>query len=289
VNQNVAVNIAAPPPDGFDIETQTLIIGAGACGLVAALAAVEAGQQVLVVEADPFPAGSTSLSSGLIPAAGTLLQTAVNSTDSAEQFAADIQAKARNENDPDLVASFAQGASVVIDWLSDQYQLPFSLVDDFDYPGHAHRRMHGLPTRSGTELIDALRTSCERAGIDIICNRRARTIYHVADVVHGVAVAHAGDQQTETIACQKLILACNGFGGNRAMVSHYMPDIADAVWFGHSGNQGDAIHWGKQLGASVKHRCVFGMSHRGILKPHKPCYRSQNQWPLLCSINVLPM
>ncbi len=266
MNPNVAVKITAPPPDGFDIETETLIIGAGACGLVAALAAVEAGQRVLVVEADPLPAGSTSLSAGLIPAAGTLLQKAANIADSAEQFAADIQAKAHNENDPELVVAFASGASVVIDWLSDQYQLPFSLVHDFDYPGHTHRRMHGLPTRSGIELIDALRTSCERAGIDIICNRRAHTIYNVADVMHGVAVVHPDGQQSETIACQKLILACNGFGGNRAMVSHYMPDIADALWFGHSGNLGDAVDWGNQLGASVKHLGAY-QGHGNVAHP----------------------
>ncbi len=35
------------PPDRFDLKIGTLIIGAGACGLVAALSASEAGQDVL--------------------------------------------------------------------------------------------------------------------------------------------------------------------------------------------------------------------------------------------------
>ena len=85
----------AAPPDAFDIDTETLIVGAGACGMVAALAAYEAGQDVLVIEADAVPSGSTALSAGLIPAAGTRMQAAAGIEDSAAQFATDIQGNGR--------------------------------------------------------------------------------------------------------------------------------------------------------------------------------------------------
>ena len=54
--------------DGFDseIEVDCLIIGGGAAGLTAALAATEAGDSVLIAERDAELAGSTALSSGLI-------------------------------------------------------------------------------------------------------------------------------------------------------------------------------------------------------------------------------
>ena len=71
--QTQAIDVK-PPPDQYDLTCETLIIGAGACGLVAALSAHETGQQVLVIEADPVPRGSTALSAGLIPAAGTSFQ-----------------------------------------------------------------------------------------------------------------------------------------------------------------------------------------------------------------------
>ena len=148
----------------FDFDVETLIIGAGAAGLVAALAAREAGQDVLVIEADAVPSGSTALSAGLIPAAGTRFQRAVGIADDAAVFATDIQTKAKGENDPALVAAMAETSSEVIEWLVDQHGLPFSLVTDFDYPGHQRRRMHGLPSRSGRELIDALRAAAEQAG-----------------------------------------------------------------------------------------------------------------------------
>ena len=109
-----------------------------------------------------------------------------------------------------------------IDWLTEAHGLPFSVVDDFDYPGHSSRRMHGLPTRAGAELIDALRSAAERAGIDIVCERRAETLYFAESLVHGVA-ARRPDGEVETIGCKRLILACNGFGGNRALVARHMP------------------------------------------------------------------
>tara|TARA_S200000501_G_scaffold178088_1_gene167743 strand:- start:177 stop:347 length:171 start_codon:yes stop_codon:yes gene_type:complete len=46
----------------FDVDTEITIVGGGACGLVAALAANDAGAQVIVLERDSVPQGSTALS-----------------------------------------------------------------------------------------------------------------------------------------------------------------------------------------------------------------------------------
>ncbi len=256
----------AVPPDAFDIETETLIIGAGACGMVAALAAHEAGQEVLVIEADAVPSGSTALSAGLIPAAGTRMQAAAGIADSAAQFAADIQAKAKGENDPALVEALAAGAGPAIDWLAEAHGLPFSVVTDFSYPGHSARRMHGLPTRSGAELIDALRSRCEALGIDIVCGLRAETLFADGKVVKGLRATRP-DGGAESIGCTKLILACNGFGGNRAMVRAHMPAIEDALWFGHDGNRGEAVIWGETLGAATHHLGAY-QGHGNVAHPH---------------------
>ena len=77
----------------FPLSVPVLVIGAGACGLVAALAAHDAGAEVLVLERDPSPSGSTAMSSGMIPAAGTALQALRGVTDTPAIMAADVQAK----------------------------------------------------------------------------------------------------------------------------------------------------------------------------------------------------
>ncbi|MEM8590849.1 MAG: FAD-dependent oxidoreductase, partial [Pseudomonadota bacterium] len=254
-----------PAPNAFDLQVPILIIGAGACGMVAALAAKADGAEVLVIEADPVPAGSTALSAGLIPAAGTKLQAEAGVVDSALRFAADIQAKAKGENPQALVDLLAHGAAPAIDWLAGRFGLPFSLVTDFDYPGHSVRRMHGLPTRAGRELVDRLRATCEAEGIDIVCNRRAETLYTRENRIAGVALR--GPDGPEDVGCFALILACNGFGGNRAMVGRHMPEIQGALWFGHSGNTGDAVVWGDALGAESLHLSAY-QGHGNVAHPY---------------------
>ena len=252
-------------PDQFDLDVSVVIIGAGACGMIAALAAKDAGAEVLVIEADAAPAGSTALSAGLVPAAGTKLQAAAGINDTPAQFAQDIQAKAKGENPQALVDLLAHNASRTIDWLVERYALPFTLVTDFDYPGHSARRMHGLPTRAGRELVDRLRATCEAEAIDIICNRRADILFTEGNRIAGVAVE--GPQGTETIGCDSLILACNGFGGNCDMVDAHMPEISQALYFGHVGNQGDAVAWGDALGAQTLHLSSY-QGHGNVAHPH---------------------
>jgi fumarate reductase flavoprotein subunit len=257
----------APPPGPFPLTVETLIVGAGACGLTAALAGAEAGQEVLVLEGDATLGGSTALSAGLIPAAGTRLQAEAGVEDDPGRFAGDILAKARGEADPDVVERLATEAGPTVDWLAEAHGLPFSLVDDFDYPGHGRRRMHGLPSRTGRELVDLLRAACEARGIDVVTGRRAETLFAEADGrVVGVAVRRP-DGIAERIGCGRLILACNGYGGNRERMRAHAPGIADALLFGHPGNRGEALDWGEALGAATRHLGAY-QGHGNVAHPH---------------------
>lgn len=261
------MSILPPPDGGFEVTTGTLIVGAGAGGMIAALSAHEKGEQVLLLEADALPSGSTALSAGLIPAPGSKAQRAAGIEDSAALFADDIMNKAKGENDPDMVTVLTTRAAEVIDWLSKRHHLPFSVVDDFDYPGHSQRRMHGLPSRSGSELIDRLRTTVENQGIPIITERRAETLFAGDDgTIHGLVAARP-DGRRESIGCERLILACNGFGGNKEMVRRHMPAISEALYFGHPGNRGDAVLWGDALGAATRHLGAY-QGHGNVAHPH---------------------
>lgn len=255
----------APPPDAFPVTVDVLIVGAGAAGLVAALAASEAGETVVVLERDATPAGSTALSAGLIPAAGTTLQKAAGIDDTVGLFAADIQKKAAHENDAGLVDRLARTSAEVIEWLAGSHGLPFTLVNDFDYPGHSRRRMHGLPSRTGRELVDALRSAVEAVGADILCEARVTTIFAEGRDILGVAFARP-DGSVETVGCKRLVLACSGFGGNRSLVEAHIPEIRDALWFGHSGNVGDALEWGRALGAATAQLSAY-QGHGNVAHP----------------------
>lgn len=243
------------PAEGVAFEAQAplVIVGAGAAGLVAALGAREAGCEVVLLERDAVPRGSTALSAGLVPAAGTTFQRAAGIADDPKSFAADIMAKAKGEPHPLLVELVTRTVGPTLDWLSRRHDLPFSVITDFRYPGHSADRMHGLPSRSGEELVDRLRAAVERAHAEIVTEATVATLFADPDGrVRGVAVARP-DGAEERLGCEALVLACNGYGGNRALVARHIPDLADALYFGHPGNRGDALVWGRTLGAATRH------------------------------------
>ena len=58
----------------MEADVDVLVIGAGACGLAAAIAAHDAGATVAIIEKLDRPGGNSSLSTGSVPAAGTRFQ-----------------------------------------------------------------------------------------------------------------------------------------------------------------------------------------------------------------------
>jgi flavocytochrome c len=259
--------VASTLGERFDTELPLLIVGAGAAGLCAALAAKEAGIEPVVIERDAVPSGSTALSAGLIPAAGTRFQSAKGISDSARLFAADIQRKAHSESNPVVVEAVAQGSGPLIEWLADRHGFPFDIVDNFNYPGHSALRMHRLPSRTGQELIDRLRDAAEASDIVILTGRAAERLIADNDGRIRSIEVRRGDGARERIGCDALILACNGYGGNPALVRRFIPEMAEALYFGHPGNRGDAVLWGEALGAQLKHLGAY-QGHGSVATPY---------------------
>eukprot|EP01036_Dinobryon_divergens_P021087 gene21087-28942_t len=77
--------------DNHDMEVDVLIIGAGGCGLSAAIAAYDDGADVAIVEKRDQAGGNTALSTGSIPGAGSRFQKDANIVDSPEVLIADLE------------------------------------------------------------------------------------------------------------------------------------------------------------------------------------------------------
>jgi fumarate reductase flavoprotein subunit len=248
---NPTVVRAAAMPPGTP-ELPVAIVGAGACGLTAAIALRDAGMECVLLERDARPQGSTALSSGFIPAAGTCVQQAAGVyDDGAERFAKDIQAKAHGTAALHLVAVFTEAIAPAMDTLVQRHGLPFELLDGFLYPGHSALRMHTLPQRTGAALVAALEAAAVRAGALQLGDALVRELWCDADQrVLGIGYQRP-DGHMEHLACRVLLLACNGFGGNVAMVRELLPEMSEAAFAGHAGNDGSAIAWGRQLGAGL--------------------------------------
>ncbi len=252
-----------------------MVVGAGACGLTAALAAKERGAEVLVLERDARPTGSTALSTGLIPAAGTTFQRALGIQDSAELLAEDIWRKAKGQTDRRMVETVARASAPTVEWLAERHGVQFRLVEGYLYPGHSVLRMHGTPHRTGEELEGALLASAQANGIDILTSALATEVLHENQKILGVRFCRP-DGSLESVGCGALVLACCGFGGNPEMVRRYIPEMADAEFSGHVGNKGDAVRWGLELGAALADLGSY-QGHGAVAVP----YGNPVNWALL--------
>ena len=127
--------------------------------------------------------------------------------------------------------------------------------------------MHGLPSRTGRELIDRLRNAAELSEIVVLAGCIAQTLFAEKDGrVRGLEIVR-GDGSREHIGCHALIFACNGYGANPELVRRFIPEMADALYFGHSGNRGDAVSWGERLGAELACLGAY-QGHGSVATPH---------------------
>ena len=234
-----------------NIHTPVAIVGAGACGLTAALALSRLGIECVVLERDAVPAGSTALSSGFVPAPCTRVQQAAHVKDSTDLFAQDIQHKAHGQAAPALVKAYSEAIGPAMDALEEHHHIPWQLLDQFLYPGHSVYRMHAVPEKTGEGLMSRLRAAADSAGVVVLTQAQVTGLDANANgLVHGLRFTQP-DGTTSRLSCDAVILACNGFGGNADMVKQHLPAMKDAQYAGHVGNDGSAIAWGLQLGAEL--------------------------------------
>jgi fumarate reductase flavoprotein subunit len=236
----------------FEFTVPVLVVGGGACGAVAALTAREGGAQVLLVEQDNIPAGSTAMSQGLIAAAGTRAQAALGVEDNADIFYADIMVKTRGQTDPVIARAIANESGPTLDWLVEIQGLPWTLDTAFRAAyGNSRLRVHGWAGHGGRDMIQLLHRRLAEANVDVMTGAKLIDIHTDATGrAPGITVERPNGAH-EQIGCETLILASGGFAANREMVAQFMPEAADARYHGHESNRGDGIVLGQQVGGAV--------------------------------------
>ncbi len=242
--------LTSPLPE-FEYAIDVAVIGAGACGLTAALAARDAGADVLVFERDKRPWGSTSMSLGAVCGVGSKEQQRHGIEDTAAAFVADVMAKTAQRADRRLARLIGERSGGVLDWLNETHQVPLLLDAKWTGLGHSSRRLHIPPGRSGEELLALLLNACARAGAEVVTEATVIALYaNEAHRVVGLKIERPGGV-IENIGCGAVVLATCGFGGNESMIAEHIPEMRHARYFGHEGNRGDGILWGLALGAAA--------------------------------------
>ncbi len=228
-----------------------LVVGAGACGLAGAIAAHDAGLSVAIVEKRDRPGGNSALSTGSIPGAGSRYQAQAGIEDSPERMIADQLAVAGHHDADDLTALIAHHCAPLCEWLIEDLGARMELITAYRHIGHSVERLHAPRSRRGGDLVDDLLRMVADRGIPLALGNPVDDLIIGADGVTGAMIAG------EAVAARKVLLATNGFAADRALVAEYCPEIAGADYYGAPGSTGDAVRWGRSLGAALGNMAAY--------------------------------
>jgi fumarate reductase flavoprotein subunit len=231
------------------VASDIIVIGAGGCGLMAALVAANNGAQVLLLEKTDKPGGGTAFSSKGIRASGSRVQREAQIDDSPELYAQDILRRNNNESDAVLTKQLTAISGRVADFLADVAGIEFEL-GEFAF-GHSTARSHSWKadktiTEFLFEAVERERNIQVRFSTPVLSLRQ-----EASGAVTGVVT------EDGIITGRKVILASGGFGASPELLSQYIPKAVDIPFPGHFGSTGDGIKMGLAAGAATENMGAF--------------------------------
>ncbi|MDT9591704.1 FAD-dependent oxidoreductase [Nocardioides zeae] len=138
---------------GFDEQHDVVVLGTGAAGLTAALAAADAGARVALVEKADRVGGTTALSSAVVWLPDNVHGRSAGVADSREDALAYLAALSHGMILPELAETFVDSVADLVDWLETATPLRLQLVAGFpDY----HPEHPGGKAGGGRSLEPAL-------------------------------------------------------------------------------------------------------------------------------------
>ena len=253
----------------FDAEFDVLVVGAGGCGLTAAIEAKSSDQkiQVAILEKTNRLMGNTMLSSGSIPAANTRFQRAAGIQDSPEAMIDDLNHITGEHDVTDITHKLAFISAELIEWLVDVANVDMTLVETYKHIGHSVHRLHSPPSRRGADLMHDLSRTADSMEIPIAYGNAVTELVVSAEGAVTGLVTKTIDGRVTTLSAKSVILATNGFGANRELLSQFCPSISHANYGGSPSSQGEAITWGVGLGAALANMGAY-QAHASLAEPH---------------------
>lgn len=246
-------------------EIDLLVVGAGACGLAAAIAGADASLNVAIVEKTERPGGNSALSTGSVPGAGSRFQREAGIKDDPETYFQDLMRIAGDTDDPDLVKRITEVSAETVEWLVDKVGARMQLITVYKHIGHSVPRLHAPASRKGIDLVNDLLKAVDERNVPLAVGNAVRELIVEDSVVKG-GVVDTGSGHTE-VRAKATLLAVNGFGANRELVKRYCPEIAGAAYFGAKGSEGEAVIWGEKLGARLDNMGAY-QGYAAVADPH---------------------
>ena len=227
-----------------------LVVGGGAAGLSAAVAAVEKKASVLVLEKAGFLGGDTLIAGGYFNAVDPRRQAPQGIRDSEDFFRDQILAAGDGRNTPEVAGVLAQESAVTLAWL-ERLGMKF-LPQVFEVYGSRWPRAHKPVQPRGTGYVQTLSEALLTRGGRVMTDTPAEMILREADTgrLLGVRAVRNG-HYVEMAARRGVVLAAGGFGANRSLIRRWAPETADLATDSQPQMTGDMISAAEAVGARI--------------------------------------
>ena len=240
------------------LDTDIVVVGAGAAGLTAALTAAQNGRSVILLEKTGMIGGASATAGAGTIATGSRWQQEDGYEDSPEKLVEDMMANGHQKNDRATVELFSRIIGPSFDWLvSDE-----GAAVPYVRPETAKRYYSGEGRGAG--VVKNLGEKFTAAGGTLMLSTPAKELIVKDGAVCGV-VAQSADTRY-TISAKAVILASGGYGANRDLLPQDV-NFDDYVYAGHAGAQGDAIAMTKELNADLINMEMVNMQPIAIKLP----------------------
>ena len=235
----------APEKTSETLECDVLVMGSGTAGLSAAIAAAEAGANVLVIEKQDIPGGSAVTSAGIVYA-----PVDENDRDAMVQYYMD---RAEGDANEELLRFYADNALDTIAWLEGlgvQWMMTVPAGTAPEPRARFSMTAEGVGM-TGAALVNPMLEKLNALGVEVLCGVKGTELLVDAEgaIIGAKAESKAADYE---ITAKSVILATGGFDASKEMKAQYSPVAENDFPLSSKGNVGDGINMGMAIGAATE-------------------------------------
>lgn len=198
-----------------EVNVDVVVVGAGGSGTAAALAASEAGLNVLVVEKNPSAGGNSKLASGFF-AIGTELQKNEGLNLSVDKAVQDLMEFNQYLSNGTIVRKIVENAADTVEWLQG-YGVEFYLPEKTTQLAHEDdlykwKTYHKFVDQA--KAFENMYSNLENMGAKVVYNTSLETIIKNDDGVVTGITAKKEDGGILTVNASATIICTGGFGAD---------------------------------------------------------------------------
>ncbi len=265
-----------------------LVVGAGAAGIPAALAALEAGARVTLVDKGQRAGGMLWGSGAVLSAAGTDLQRTRGIVDSPLRHAQEVWRAGRHRAVPELLALATTHAAESLAWVQSlgarftaESPLLLGLADQHELYGVARSYLLEAPEELGWRrgpvlaevLVGALAPWSASRQLDLRLRSTVTRLLVAGDgTVSGCRVEAAGGSTTD-VSADCVVLATGGYGASPQWLRSLHGEYDQLVTQGLAHATGDGLVLGEQVGGGVVNADIVVPSMGALEDPDHPGFR----------------